>query len=166
MAKNESRTSFSLFKFTFAGIILTKDLENCSQLRPRWITFSLICIILHILLGSFNNCFIILSNISKFLTRSPLCRLSSKLRHISRHGFTINRCVSCRYPQKVDPSSYLSSYSCISSVQFQAQIKLFRHRIAVNAIFFQFPVAQAASFPGQYTTEQPRFRENIPSKRW
>ena len=52
---------------------------------------------------------------------------------------------------------FFAYYSCISSVQ------LFLPRIALNAMI---TIAQAASFPGKYTIDQPRFQANITSNRW
>ena len=52
--------------------------------RPRWITSSVICIILHIL-----RQLLLIQNICQFLTCLPPRRLFSKLWPISRHGFRI-----------------------------------------------------------------------------
>ena len=43
-------------------------------------------------------------------------------------------------------------------------MQIFLLRIAQNA-FFYFAIAQAASFLGKYTIDQPRFEANIPSNR-
>ena len=99
----------------------------------------------------------------------PPCRLSSKLWLISQYGFRIYRNRSRFYfagnPQKVDNNhrAIYFAYSGISSIQFNSEIQPFRLRIAVNAIFFKFTIAQAAlfsliyhrsaSFPIKYTIE-------------
>ena len=60
--------------------------------RPRWMTSSKICVILHILRKPNPKIVLLLiQNISKFWTRLPPRRLSSNLWPISRDGFK-SRC--------------------------------------------------------------------------
>ena len=69
--------------------------------RPRWITFSEMCInnSSHPTKAKFTIVLLIIQNVSKFWTRLPPCRLFSNLWPISRHGFKTD--VSpCRYLSK------------------------------------------------------------------
>ena len=45
------------------------------------------------------------------------------------------------------------------------KMQLFLLRIAQNAFFYYFTIAQAASFLGKYTIDQPPFQGNIPLNR-